>query len=192
MKKYKLKLIVQSKTSVEDSPTTHQFISGVYSDSSEVLPDIIDFLKTVSDNSVVELDTGAMNLDLNVGELELPVFDRLYKTAVSAVEAPVAVQPEAPSVSALEGDEFVVADATDNENDVPDENIEGDTKSVVSDNIVGDLPSDNEQVETIKDLPHEPALSDFDDDILPNVESDEADDDSAFDNDRDSVYDFES
>lgn len=181
MKKFKLKLVVQSKTSVEDSPTTYQFTSGIYSDSSEVLPDVIDFLKTVSDDTVVELDSDAVHLDLNVGELELPVFDRLYDTSnVSEV-----IQPELPSVTTPVED--VVEDVK-----VVSDNNEGDTEPDVLESIVAASTSD-EQVDVTSLAPN---LSDFEDDILPDVGSsynqDDVDENNLYDDDSDSIYDFES
>lgn len=184
MKKFKLKLVVQSKMSVEDSPTTYQFTSGIYSDSSEVLPDVIDFLKTVSDDNVVELDSDAVNLDLNVGELELPVFDRLYDTS----NVPEVIQPELSSVTTL------VEDAVEDVKVVPDDNegdTEPDTEPDVSDSIVVASTSD-EQVDVAS---HALNLSDFEDDILPDVGSsdiqDDVDENNLYDDDSDSIYDFE-
>ena len=183
MKKYKLKLIVQSKTSVEDSPTTHQFISGVYSDSSEVLPDVIDFLKTVSDNNVAELDTGAVSLDLNVGELELPVFERLYNT----LDVPEVIQPELSPVSPL-----AEADHDDDDDAVQDVFMpEEDSEDVVSDSILDNAPVDEMPVVES----HEQILSEVGSDILPDIESNDApqdnvDENKLYDDDSDSMYDF--
>lgn len=185
MKKYKLKLIVQSKTSVEDSPTTHQFISGVYSDSSEVLPDVIDFLKTVSDNNVAELDTGAVSLDLNVGELELPVFERLYNTS----DVPEVIQPELSPVSPLAEADHDDDDAVQDVQDVP--MSEEDSEDVVSDSILDNVPVDEMPVVESQ----EEILPEVGSDILPDMESDDAlqedvDEDKLYDDDSDSVYDF--
>lgn len=186
MKKYKLKLIVQSKTSVEDSPTTHQFISGVYSDSSEVLPDVIDFLKTVSDNNVAELDSGAVSLDLNVGELELPVFERLYNTS----DVPEVIQPELSPVSPLaEADDDDDGDAVQDVQDVP--MSEEDSEDVVSNSILDDAPVDEMPVVES----HEQILSEVESDILPDIESNDApqdnvDENKLYDDDSDSMYDF--
>ena len=134
----------------------------------------------VSDDTVVELDSDAVKRDLNVGELELPVFDRLDFTA----DVPEVIQPELPSVTTP------VEDVVEDVKVVPDNN-EGDTEPDVSDSIVAASTSD-EQVDVTSLAPN---LSDFEDDILPDVGSsdnqDDVDENNLYDDDSDSIYDFE-
>lgn len=75
MKKFKMKVVVQSKETATDSPVTNQFSSGVYEDVSEVIPDLMSFLKDVQKNNV-QLDSfDYVSPDIPV--FELPHFDRL-------------------------------------------------------------------------------------------------------------------
>lgn len=75
MKKFKMKVVVQSKETATDSPVTNQFSSGVYEDVSEVIPDLMSFLKDIQKNNV-QLDSfDYVSPDIPV--FELPHFDRL-------------------------------------------------------------------------------------------------------------------
>lgn len=75
MKKFKMKVVVQSKETATDSPVTNQFSSGVYEDVSEVIPDLMSFLKDVQKNNE-QLDSFDYTSP-DIPTFELPHFDRL-------------------------------------------------------------------------------------------------------------------
>ena len=71
----RLKLIVQSKDNAGDKPTTHEFVSGTFTDVDSVLNDVVSFLKHVNDGQSVfaEPDTDFSD----VSSPNLPDFGRL-------------------------------------------------------------------------------------------------------------------
>lgn len=71
----RLKLIVQSKDNAGDKPTTHEFVSGTFTDVNSVLNDVVSFLKHVNDGQSVfaEPDTDFSD----VSSPNLPDFGRL-------------------------------------------------------------------------------------------------------------------
>lgn len=71
----RLKLIVQSKDTAGDKPTTHEFVSGTFTDVNSVLNDVVSFLKHVNDGQSVfaEPDTDFSD----VSSPNLPDFGRL-------------------------------------------------------------------------------------------------------------------
>lgn len=75
MKKFKMKVVVQSKENTTDSPVTNQFSSGVYEDVSEVIPDLMSFLKDIQKNNE-QLDSFDYEAP-DIPVFELPHFDRL-------------------------------------------------------------------------------------------------------------------
>ena len=78
MKKFKMKVIIQSKENPSDSPVTNQFSSGVFTDVNDVLPDLISFLKDTQQNLDIVGDAESVGLD--VPKFELPHFDRLLNS----------------------------------------------------------------------------------------------------------------
>lgn len=75
MKKFKMKVVVQSKETATDSPVTNQFSSGVYEDVSEVIPDLMSFLRDIQKNNERLDSFDYESPDIPV--FELPHFDRL-------------------------------------------------------------------------------------------------------------------
>lgn len=75
----RLKLIVQSKDNTGDKPTTHEFVSGTFTDVNSVLNDVVSFLKHVNDGQSVfaEPDTDFSD----VSSPNLPDFGRLTDDA---------------------------------------------------------------------------------------------------------------
>ena len=71
----RLKLIVQSKDNAGDNPTTHEFVSGTFTDVNSVLNDVVSFLKHVNDGQSVfaEPDTDFSD----VSSPTMPDFGRL-------------------------------------------------------------------------------------------------------------------
>ena len=71
----RLKLIVQSKDNAGDKPTTHEFVSGTFTDVNSVLNEVVSFLKHVNDSQSVfaEPDTDFSD----VSSPNLPDFGRL-------------------------------------------------------------------------------------------------------------------
>lgn len=71
----RLKLIVQSKDNAGDKPTTHEFVSGTFTDVNSVLNEVVSFLKHVDDSQSVfaEPDTDFSD----VSSPNLPDFGRL-------------------------------------------------------------------------------------------------------------------
>lgn len=71
----RLKLIVQSKDNAGDKPTTHEFVSGTFTDVNSVLNDVVSFLKHVNDGQSVfaEPDTDFSD----VSSPTMPDFGRL-------------------------------------------------------------------------------------------------------------------
>lgn len=71
----RLKLIVQSKDNAGDKPTTHEFVSGTFTDVDSVLNDVVSFLKHVNDGQSVfaEPDTDFSD----VSSPTMPDFGRL-------------------------------------------------------------------------------------------------------------------
>lgn len=71
----RLKLIVQSKDDAGDKPTTHEFVSGTFTDVNSVLNDVVSFLKHVNDGQSVfaEPDTDFSD----VSSPTMPDFGRL-------------------------------------------------------------------------------------------------------------------
>lgn len=75
MKKYKMKVIIQSKENISDTPETNQFSSGVFTDVSDIIPDLLSFLKDIEKTKDIIGDVDTSELDLP--KLELPQFERL-------------------------------------------------------------------------------------------------------------------
>lgn len=83
MRKFKMKVIVQSKENLDDIPVTNQFSSSTYEDVSSVLPDLISFL-----NEIQKTNSSMKDFSTEVDKIpafNLPHFERLNTSAVDVV-----------------------------------------------------------------------------------------------------------
>lgn len=126
MKKFKMKVVVQSKETATDSPVTNQFSSGVYEDVSEVIPDLMSFLKDIQKNNV-QLDSFDY-VSPDIPAFELPHFDRL-------------------------GSNPTVQSVIDIDNDANDPGIQSDT-SIINDTDTNQI-EEEESISKVESIPVE-------------------------------------
>lgn len=144
----RLKLIVQSKDNAGDKPTTHEFVSGTFTDVESILNDVVSFLKHVNDgqSAFAEPDTDFSD----VSSPNLPDFGRLTDDEDEA-EGMHEAQPVVTQVSTKDPLDALMTDAPDLD---------------VVDGIVDDEEDSLERIDETPLVDHVPEL-----DTVTSVES---------------------